>query len=253
MTARDQKVIAIVLVVAALAASWMLVIQPKRSQASKLGGQVNAEQAQLSTTQSQLSAGEAARSAYGSSYTALTRLGEAVPADDNVPSLIYQVQAAASASRVDFRTLTLSPSGSSAPPPSSPTAGQAVTAALPPGASVGPAGLPTEPFTFTFNGNFFHLADFLGRLERFVVASNSHVAVSGRLMTLNAISLGAGPAGFPQISATVSATTYLAPASQGATNGASPSGPAGTGAPQSVSTSSSPSSPAPAAASTPIR
>lgn len=255
MTGRDRIVIIVVSVVAAIAGAWLLVVSPKRSEASKLGDQVKAAQTQLSTAQSQVAAGEAARSAYPSSYTTLAGLGEAVPADDNVPSLIYQVQAAASASRVDFQSLSLSGSGGStpvAPATSSASAAQSSTAALPPGASVGPAGFPIEPFTFTFNGNFFHLSDFLGRLEHFVVATNSRVSVSGRLMSLNAISLGAGHGGFPHITATVSATTYLVPAAQGVMNGATPAGPAAGGG-QAVSTSSSTVPAAPAAITSPTR
>ena len=271
MTARDRRVIIVVGVLVAVAAAWLLVIAPKRSQASKLGAQVKSEQSQLDAARAQVAAGESAKSAYATSYTSLVRLGEAVPADDNVPSLIYQLQGAAGAAHVDFRSLNLTPgaSGSSPAPapaassssssssagsskpvsgaPSSPSAAQASTAGMPPGATVGPAGFPIEPFTFTFRGNFFHLADFFGRLERFVVASNQQLAVSGRLMTLNAISLGPATAGFPQITATISATTYLVPASQGLTNGATASGPGSAASP--VSASNPPS--APAAAVTP--
>jgi hypothetical protein len=84
------------------------------------------------------------------------------------------------------------------------------------------------------------------------VATNKQVNVSGRLMTLNAISLGAGPKGFPQITASISATTYLVPAAQGLLNGATPSGP-GTGAATSVSTPSSSTPVAPAAVTPPVR
>jgi Tfp pilus assembly protein PilO len=248
MTTRDRIVLVVALAVAALAGSWFLVIQPKRSQASKLGDQVKSAQSQLASIQSEVAAGQAARRAYAGSYTSLVRLGEAVPADDNVPSLIVQIQGAASAAKVDFRTLVLSPSTSTAPtpPPSSPSATQSATATLPPGATVGPAGFPIEPFNFTFRGNFFHLANFVGRLQRFVVATNKQVAVSGRLMTLNAITLGPSPSGFPSIDAQVSATTYLVPAAQGETNGASPSGPAGNSSTQSVSTPAG-STPSPSA------
>ena len=45
------------------------------------------------------------------------KLGAAVPADDNVPSLIYQLQAAANASQVDFRDLSLTSTGASTPAP----------------------------------------------------------------------------------------------------------------------------------------
>jgi hypothetical protein len=261
VTARDRLVIVIVVAVAAVAGSWLLVIQPKRDQASQLGDQIKAAQAQLATARSQVAVGQAARATFAHDYTELARLGEAVPADDNVPSLIYQVQSAATAAGVDFRTLVLNPgSGGSAPagPAASPANGsvaaaQTATGSLPPGASVGPASFPVEPFTFTFRGNFFHLADFFGRLERFVVATNTHVSVSGRLMTLNAISLGPGPKGFPQIAASISATTYLVPASQGLLSGATPFGPAAAGSAQTVSTPGSSVAVSPAAIGAPVR
>jgi hypothetical protein len=253
VTGRDRIVLIVVVCVVAIAGSWLMVISPKRDQASKLGDKVKAAQAQLATERSQVAAGEAARSSFAGYYTELARLGEAVPADDNVPSLIYQIQSAASAARVDFRSLQLS-SGGSAPAPAAPAApGQPTPAALPPGASVGAAGLPTEPFTFAFQGNFFHLADFFGRLERFVVATNQRVSVSGRLMSLDSISLGAGPKGFPQISASISATTYLVPASQGLVNGATPAGPAPSSTTQSASTSGASTPAAAAAIASPAR
>ena len=248
MTARDRIVIIVVLCLASIVGSWLLVIQPKRSEASHLGDQVNAAQAKLNTARSELAADQAAKAAFASNYATMVKLGSAVPTDDNVPSLIYQLQAAADRSQVDFRDLSLVPGSSSTPVPATPAAAtQVATAALPPGASVGPAGFPTEPFTFTFRGNFFHLADFFGRVERFVVANNRGVSVSGRLMTLNAISLGPGPNGFPQITASISATTYLIPASQGLSAGATAAGPAATTA-QTVSNSTSSPSPTPAAA-----
>lgn len=263
MSARDRTVLLVICAVAALVAPWILVIQPKRDQAAKLQSQINAEQSQLSTARAQLASGNAARAAFASSYTTMVRLGEAVPTDDNTPSLIYQLQAAAKAARVDFQGLTFNAGsggggGSSSPPSSSAGGSSAASssaasssaasssstsaAALPPGATVGPAGFPIEPFTFTFQGNFFHLAEFLGRLQKFVVAGNQHLSVSGRLMTLDSIALGPASVGFPQMTATISATTYLLPASQGLLNGATPAGPAST-ATQTVSTSSSSSSP----------
>jgi type II secretory pathway pseudopilin PulG len=245
-------VIVIVAAIIAVVAVWILLIQPKRDQASKLANQVSAAQTQLGSARAQIAAAQAARSAYARNYRTVAQLGEALPADDNTPSLIYQLQDAATRARVDFRSLALDASGSSPAAATATTAStsQAVTATLPPGATVGTAGLPTLPFTFTFNGNFFHLADFFGRMERFVVATNNKVSVSGRLMTLNAISLGAGPKGFPQIAATISATTYLVPANEGLTAGASPSGPAAGTKAQTVS--GSPSAPATATVTPPV-
>ena len=249
MSTRDRTILGVICLVAAVLAPYLLVISPKRTQAKKLQTQINQVQSQLSSVQAQLTQGEQARAHFAATYTTLVRLGEAVPTDDNTPSLIYQLQAAAKQTAVQFQGLTFNAGqgGASAPSrSSSPT--------LPPGAAVGPAGFPVEPFTFTFGGNFFHLADFIGRLQRFVIDNNNKLSVSGRLMYLNGITLAPNGTGFPQITATVSATTYLLPASEGLLNGATPAGPAASSTTQTVSNSSPSSSVPPAVVtSSPVR
>lgn len=265
MTARDRIVLMVVVALGAVAGCWMLVISPKRSQASSLGTQVTSLQSQLSSARGTVAKGLSARGQFSGDYQQLAKLGEALPQDDNIPSLIVQLQNAAAAAHVDFRSLQLTPSASSATP--APATGSsssgssstgsgsstASTAPLPPGASVGAAGFPTEQFTFSFTGNFFHLSDFFGRLQQFVVASKNHIAVSGRLLTLNSISLAEGPKGFPQITATVAATTYMAPASTGLTDGATAAGPAGSTSATGSSTPSSTTAAAPATITPGIR
>jgi hypothetical protein len=252
MTARDRTVIGVVLSLVAVVAVWLLVIQPKRDQASKLGNEIASAQSTLDTARQQVAAGLAAKSEFAKDYATIARLGEAVPADDNVPSLIVQLQHAATVTGVDFQALQLNPASGSPPPATSGSAAQSSTATLPPGAAVGPAGFPIEPFTFTFNGNFFHLSSFFNKLQRFVVVTNRGLSVSGRLMSLNAISLGASATGFPNITATISATTYLVPASEGVLNGATPAGPSASAAGVSSSSSSaSTGTAAPAATVTP--
>ena len=129
---------------------------------------------------STVAAGQAAKSQFASSYTTMARLGEAVPSDDEVPSLIFQVQSAATASRVDFggsgaraRRRRRRRAAGDRRRPGRPGTGALTT--MPPGVTVGAAGFPTEPFTFTFTGNFFHLSDFFGRLQRFVTATNQRI------------------------------------------------------------------------------
>ncbi|HTX29768.1 MAG TPA: type II secretion system protein GspM [Solirubrobacteraceae bacterium] len=253
MSTRDRTILGVICLVVAIVAPYLLLISPKRAQANKLETQIGQVQSQLSTVQAQLAQGEQARAQFASSYTTLVRLGEAVPTDDNTPSLIYQLQAAAKGTDVQFQGLTFDAgqggSSSSTPSPSSSS-----STTLPPGATVGPAGFPVEPFTFTFAGNFFHLSDFIGRLQRFVTENNNHLAVSGRLMSLNGITLEPNTGGFPQITATVSATTYLLPASEGLLNGATPAGPSSSSTTQTVSNSSPSSSSAPPAVVTsPVR
>ena len=116
MTARDRTVIMVVLALGAIVAGWLLVVSPKRSQASALGGQVTSVQSQLTSARSQVAAGEEARTAFAGQYAQLARLGEAVPPSDDIPSLIYQVQSAAQAAHVSLRALQLSPGSSSSSP-----------------------------------------------------------------------------------------------------------------------------------------
>jgi hypothetical protein len=251
-------VIVVVLALAAIAGSWLEIVQPKRDQAARLSAQVTAAQSQLDSARSQLAQSQSARTQFATAYTQTVRLGEAVPPDDDVPSLIYQIQHAAGSARVDFRSLTVTPSGTTAATPTASTAGSAKSSAsssaqLPPGVVVGPAGFPAEQFTFAFQGNFFHLSDFFNRLQQFVTAKQNQISISGRLMTLNAINLIAGPKGFPQITANVSATAYMLPASQGLAAGASPTGPASGAIPASTSPSSSSTPAAPAAITPPVR
>jgi outer membrane murein-binding lipoprotein Lpp len=259
VTARDRIVIMVVLAVGAVVAGWMLVVSPKRDQAASLGTQISAQQSQLDAARSQVAAGESARAAFAGQYTQLAKLGEAVPPDDDVASLIYQVQNAAQGAKVSFRGLQLTAGGgnststpSTSSSSSTPGASTSTTPAtpLPPGAAVGAAGLPTEQFTFSLTGNFFHLADFFNRLQNFVTTSGSTLLVSGRLMTINGINLAPAAAGFPQITASVSATTYIVPATEGEFGGATSAGPAT--APQASTSSSSTGAPA-AAITSPIR
>jgi hypothetical protein len=258
VTARDRSVIVIVLAVAAIVVGWFFVVSPKRNQVSSLSSQISSEQSQLDTVSSQVAAGKAAQTAFAGQYAQLAKLGEAVPPDDDVPSLIYQVQSAAQAANVSFGGLQLNPGSSSSSTPSSSSSGSsgssstASAASLPPGAGVGAAGLPTENFTFTLSGNFFHLANFFNRLENFVVSRNDQLLISGRLMTLNAINLAPGGNGFPQINATISATDYIVPATEGPFGGATPAGPAPSTQAQASTSGSSSSTGAPAAAITSV-
>ncbi len=271
MTGRDRIVIMVVLALGAVIAGWMLVVSPKRDKASSLSTQISAQKSQLDAARSQLAAGESARTAFAGQYAQLAKLGEAVPPDDDVPSLIYQVQNAAQGANVSFRGLQLSnslgsttttttpaPSSSSSSSSSSSTSGtgSTTTAAsqLPPGTAIGAAGLPTEQFTFTVSGNFTRLGDFFNRLQSFVTSRGSSLLISGRLMTINGINLAPAATGFPQITANISATTYIVPATEGAFDGATPAGPAAAPQAQASTSPSTSTTGAPSAAITsPLR
>jgi hypothetical protein len=260
VTARDRTVLMVLGVIAVLAAFWFALLAPERKDAKDLDAKLTTAQQRLDTANQTAAAAEQSRRTYASDYATVARLGKAVPVDDDVPALIYQLQHASDAAHVDFRSIQLSagggssaaaattpstpagevaaaakeqndgsPSSSSASQPASgATATQTAAATLPPGASVGPAGFPTMPFDFRFNGGFFHLEDFLRKVDAFTKVAGDRVRVRGRLLTVDGISLGAGPKGFPQMTANIHATAYLLPADEGLTAGATSAGPAAT-------------------------
>jgi hypothetical protein len=250
MKGRDRIVLIALAVIVVLGAGWVLAVSPKRTQANKLASQVSEAQAQKSSAEQQLASARAAQTQYASAYAAIVNLGKAVPASEEVPSLIYQLSQASSGKHVDFASIasTTSNTGTPAAAASSSTgasAGSGATAS---------AGFSQMPFTFIFNGSFFDLEHLFQQLNRFTMSSASGaLQVSGRLLTIQGVRLAPASeasstsAGTRQqkLSGTITATAYVLPAGQSVTGGATPSSPAGS--PTPVSSSSSGSAPAPAA------
>jgi hypothetical protein len=226
VTRRNSILLVAVAVAAAVGAYWMLVLAPKREEAVKIDKQIATKQAQLAAAEAEVAGYERARSAFKANYSMVARLGKAVPADDDVRSLMVQVNSAAEHSGVDFRTINIGSSGAAG---AAPGAAAAAATPPPPGAStVGTAGFSTMPFTFAFKGNFFELGKFFNRLDRFVAVKGGRLDVTGRLLLLNSITLTPDTdKGFPALTADVKASSYLLPSTEGPTAGATAEGPAG--------------------------
>jgi hypothetical protein len=220
---RNTMLLAAVAVLASAAAYWMLALSPKREQATKLSASITKKQGDLTAAKTELATYEHAKAGYKANYTLIARLGKAVPADDDVRSLLVQINSAAGRSKVDFRSIAVG-GGGGAPPAAA--EGGSTAAPTPPGATtVGSAGFAQMPFTFSFKGTFFSLGDFIKRVDRFVAVKQQRMDVTGRLMVLDKISLLPDATGFPNIRAQIGATTYLLPATQGLTAGATAAGP----------------------------
>ena len=185
---------------------------------------------------------EAAQKHYKANYSMVARLGKAVPADDDVRSLLVQLNAAADKPSVDFRTINISAQGApAAGPDAAPTTGPAP----PPGAStVGTAGFSTMPFSFNFKGSFFQLGKFFNkprqlrrgpqrraRRHRPAAAAQQHHAHARRRE------------GLPEPHGRRDRERYLLPPTEGLTAGATAAGPTGAAAAGGAATPS-PSTPA---------
>jgi Tfp pilus assembly protein PilO len=107
MTKRDRLAGLVIGGVAILAAFWFLLLGPKRAEVQSLKDKTTQAQARLQTANQTAATAGAARGRYDADYATVARLGKAVPADDDVASLVYQLDAAAHGSKIDFRSIKL--------------------------------------------------------------------------------------------------------------------------------------------------
>jgi Tfp pilus assembly protein PilO len=268
----EQAILLGVAVVGLLIAFWLVILSPKRDEASKLQDEINVVQSSLTQAQQEVADAQSASRSFGTDYRRLVVLGKAVPADSDQASLLVQLQDLADRSGVQFQTFDLAPGTETATTPAPTTttsdstssdaststdtsastdpalASEAAVSMLPIGAAVGPAGLPVMPYSLGFSGGFFQIADFMARLDGMVDIRDGLVDVSGRLLTIDGFTLTTSPDAIgatPELSAELSVTSFLTPADQGITAGATPTGPAPTTAASASSTTTSTSSTAP--------
>ena len=95
-------------VVAVLAAFWFLALSPKLKQESDLQGQVTTLRASAEQAEQDATAGLQQRHTYHKSYATLVRLGKAVPADSDTPSLLTQVDGISNRAGTQLDGVTLS-------------------------------------------------------------------------------------------------------------------------------------------------
>ena len=226
MTRSKQILLSVVALGAAIAAFYFFVLAPKREEVAKLDSDIAAQEAAVEQARLTLAGYEEAKKTYKGNYATLARLGKAVPTDDDVTSMMVQLEATANRSGVSFEKIELSSGvgGATAAPTgaaTTPAAGQLASA---PG-SVPVAGgvLSAMPFSFNFTGSYFDLTAFFARLEHFVSAKNKQLDSTGRLLRLESVTIAPSSAGFPDMQAEITAATYIVPPVQGVTESAAPS------------------------------
>ncbi len=233
MNSNNRAIVAIVALAVLAFVFWTQLLSPKREEATKLVAQVEQLEVSLAQHNAEIAEGEAARKEFSDEYQRLVVVGKAVPGDDDVASLLVQVNRLADRTGGIFRNIQLSAESggeeAAAPPAASATpvsATEVAASLLPLGATIGPAGLAVMPYTVTFDGNFVQIADFIKAIDSLVATSNEEVRVDGRLVTVDGFALEADPEiGFPALQASFALTTYLTPPGEGVTGGATPVAP----------------------------
>jgi Tfp pilus assembly protein PilO len=255
MSTSNRTIVAALLVAAAAVAFWVLALSPARKEADKLDAQVETLEASVNAARGEVAQATAAKHSFPTAYHQLVEMGQAVPATDETPSLLVELESIAGHSGVKFESIQLAAGGeeaafvapevtatseaasSTAVPASEVIPATEVEAALLPlGASIGTAGLAVMPYSLSFSGSFFGIAKFIGEVDALVASGKAdNLTINGRLVTIGSFSLSTGTEGEEEgkkkasgptkLTATFSVTTYLTPPGQGITAGASPSGP----------------------------
>src|ERR1700733_12031095 len=88
MGARERLIGFVVLALVIVAAAWVAVVSPKRSQVTSLNAQIATEQGTVSSETSQLTAAKQARAVYRRQVHAVKVVDRSVPLSDQEPSLI---------------------------------------------------------------------------------------------------------------------------------------------------------------------
>jgi len=243
MTGRDRIVVMVLAVIAVLGGGWILVVSPKRQEASTLQAKVSEAATSLASAEGNLASARTAQAQYAKAYASIVSLGKAVPSGQEVPSLIYQLSQATKQKNVEFTSIV---------------SGGAVGASAPAATPVSTAtAFAQMPFTFIFNGGFFDLEHLFQKLTAFTTSTSSGaLRVSGRLLTIQSVKLEPGPstatvAGKTAVSSltgTISATAYQLPAGQGLTGAATATSPTGAASPAATTTGAASSPTAPAVA-----
>ena len=176
-------VLAIVVAVALLAGAggWFMLVSPKRADAKRLQGEIDATQAQIAAYHA---ASLQAKGRTPVKVADLFRLSKAMPDRADMSGVLLQLNQIAADTGITFQSIA-------------------------PQTSVPISGYQAMPIQLTFEGNFYNLADFLFRLRNLVSVQHGQLSATGRLFAIDTLSFSQSQEGFPQIAATLVVDAFV--------------------------------------------
>lgn len=168
---------------AALIVGWFMVISPKRSEAAKLGTEIENIRTQIAVAQGATD-GSGPAPTNPIRVADLFKLSRAMPDKADIPNVLLQLSAISSETGVSFQSIT-----------------------------------PHDPVTvgnyqqvgidLVFEGHFYDLSDFLYRLRNLVGVHHGVLATTGRLFSVDSIAFDEGQLRFPQVKAALTVSAYV--------------------------------------------
>ena len=199
MSARDRKLVLILAPLAVFALYWMVLLNPAMNRKADLQEPLAKAQTDRDAAVARAAQLESAKARYESDYREMVKLVRAIPQSVRVADLMRELSNAADGTGIQFNNITMGATNSAA-------VGGSDTQTV---ANTAPVdGLDAVPVQLTFTGEFFGLADLFHRVQRFVTMANHDLQIRGRLIKIDDLTLASSA--FPDITATIGATVYMA-------------------------------------------
>jgi Tfp pilus assembly protein PilO len=126
LTDRDRKIAIAIVPLLVLAAYWFLLLAPKREDAASASKELTKQTERRDKAQSAANAARGAKTDFAADYGEIVRLGKAIPASVDMPSLLVQLDRAAEGTGIRFTRVAQGERTTPAPPASTaPTDGAA--------------------------------------------------------------------------------------------------------------------------------
>jgi hypothetical protein len=179
LTPKVVAVLAMVAVAAVALVGWFGLVSPQRSKASDLDRQIALAKTQLAVAKATTDAGAGGKGS-GASAPALAR---AMPQQVEMSAVLRQLLRAAGGSGVSLDSVT-------------------------PQTAAAKSGYSAVPISVVVTGRYFGVQQFLRELRTQAGVAGPHVRASGRLFSVDSVSLAAGEAKLPQLAATIQLNVF---------------------------------------------
>jgi Tfp pilus assembly protein PilO len=103
---RDKKLLLFIVPIVVLGAFWFLLLSPKRDEAAKAEQEAVQQEERRDAAQTQVDQASAAQTDFAADYGEIVRLGKAIPAQVDMPSLLVQLESAAEGTGIRFTKIT---------------------------------------------------------------------------------------------------------------------------------------------------
>jgi Tfp pilus assembly protein PilO len=118
---RDKKILVFLAPLLLIAAYWFLLLAPKREEVTTASENLTVQEDRLEAARSAASTADNAKDDFQASYATMVRLGKAIPATVDMPSLLVQLESAAAGTGIRFNSINAgerTAATTPAPPPS---------------------------------------------------------------------------------------------------------------------------------------